>query len=173
VISQPSSGETIGRRYWRYLRISRATIWLQNCRFHQLCRSAPIPRAIHPFLLFEESRQLGVSKHAEPHSGFCDAPKERLKKAYILSSRQLSNRRERITATSFSVRECFHARANSAKTMNLGDAQTFSGCHVGWNSCLSRQIQATQTVAMKPYLCPNCHRRSEISRYALSWLRAD
>src|SRR5258708_27926835 len=64
-----------------------------------------------------------------------------LKKAYILSSRQLSNRRERITADPvFRVREVFHARAKLSNNHEpSGDAQTFSGCHVGWNSCLSRQ----------------------------------
>src|SRR5216684_3893229 len=41
-----------------------------------------------------------------------------LKKAYILSSRQLSNRRERITADPvFRVREVFHVRA---KLSNIG-----------------------------------------------------
>src|SRR5258708_37121512 len=100
-----------------------------------------------------------------------------LKKAYILSSRQLSNRRERITADPvFRVREVFHARAKLSNNHEpSGDAQTFSGCHVGWNSCLSRQDSSAPNCRHETHLFPRTATEGVGGSpcYALSCLRAD
>jgi len=64
---------------------------------------------------------------------------------------------------------------NSATTMNRREMLKLSAVAtlVG-TAAFPDKIQATQTVAMNPYLCPTATEGVGGSRgYALSWLRAD
>jgi len=78
-----------------------------------------------------------------------------LKKAYILSSRQLSNRRERILRIQFFGPRGVSSRAKLSNNHEpSGDAQLSAVATLVGTAAFPDKIQATQTVAMKPISLP-------------------